>query len=240
MTAVRRTRQVLTLVIPAIALVRICKDTRSTELWVGDSHAVFLNNCWPVSSRLSRIDDQRFVWHLGPRLMYSIANNGFPLDVLLVARLIHWFGGSRNVALIFVFGEIDVRVHLADTQAQSRRSLKFLSEYAEQCRLLGQKLGATHVVVTVPVPPGDSFDDAPEFPRSGTLAERINAFRELRQALEAALSATGAEPKTVLLDCTEKLANPDGSLRADLTDDGCHVNKSGALLVRGGVQAILL
>lgn len=172
--------------------------------------------------------------------MWSIANKGFPPDVLLVARLVRLFGRSRHFSLMVAFGEIDVRVHLAGTQTRSHHGMKFVSEYVKQCQLLGQKLRATRVVVTVPFPPGDSFDDALGLPRAGTLAERIDAFRMLRQALAAAVDTTEAGPTTVLLDCTEKLADSVGSLRADLTDDGCHVNGGGARAVRESMQSLPL
>jgi hypothetical protein len=176
--------------------------------------------------------------------MWSIANKGFPPEVLLVARLIGRFGKSRRLSLIVVFGEIDVRVHLVnhlvDMQARSRPSMNFVSEYLKQCQLLAKTLLADRVLVAVPVPPGDSFNDPPNFPRSGTLAERIDAFLLLRDELAAAVDTTGAEPTTFLFDCTEELADSDGSLRADLTDDGCHVNHSGAEVVRVRMHALPL
>jgi hypothetical protein len=236
--AVRRTRQALELVAPALGLLRSCLSDSSTNLWIGDSHSVFLTRSWPVSSRLTKIEDHTFVWHAGPRLMWSIAHNGFPADVRLVAQLIRWFGGSRSLSLVVVFGEIDVRVHLAGTRRKSQRSMQFVSEYVTRCQHLGQKLCASRVFITVPVPPGDSFVETPGFPRSGTLAERINAFQNLRLALEAALHSTETEPTTVMLDFSEELADSDGSLRGDLTDDGCHVNDRGARLVGETLSAL--
>lgn len=236
-----RARQIVGLVAPATALLRSCRDGSVTDLWIGDSHAPFLNECWPVRSRsMTRIHDHEFVWHVGPRLMWSIANKGFPPEVRLVARLLHRFGTSRHRSLIVVFGEIDVRVHLVGAQARSGPSMSFVREYVDQCLLLARTMHADRVLVAVPVPPGDSFDDDPNFPRSGTLAERIGAFRLLRKALVAAVETAGAEPTTLLLDCTEELADSDGSLRIDLTDDGCHVNHSGAEVVRVCLQALPL
>lgn len=236
--AVRRMQQVLALVAPASALLRSCLDDSSKELWVGDSHVLFINECGPATSRLTRVDGHRFVWHVGPRLMWSIARNGFPPDVLFLARLIRMFGGSRNLSLVVVFGEIDVRAHLADAHASPLRDMRFVSDYLRQCQVLGQRLGARCVVLAVPVPPKDAFKDTPGFPRSGTLEERIDAFRFLQKALVAAVDSAEALPATVLLDCTEEIADSDGSLRADLTDDDCHVNNTGAEVVRACLREL--
>lgn len=172
--------------------------------------------------------------------MWSIGNNGFPPDVRLVSQLIRILGKTRHLSLMVVFGEIDVRAHLAGPCMQSRRSMNFARAYLMQCQNLGKLVRAQRVVITVPVPPGDSFEDAPEFPRSGVLSERIDAFCLLRRALTSAVDSSKGIPVTVLLDCTDEMADSDGSIRADLTDDGCHVNGTGARIVRAGLRALPL
>lgn len=236
-TALRRVRQFMALVVPTIALIRSCRNGKLVELWVGDSHAVFFNQCGPVSSRLTRIDDHRFVWHFGPRLMWTFADKGFPPDILLIARLIRRIGRSRHFSLIVILGEIDVRVHLAGSQNQSRRSMAFVSEYVKQCQLMGRMLGAGRVLIAIPVPPG-SLKGVSGYPRSGTLAERIDMFKILREALVVEVNATEAQPTTLLLDCTNQLSDCNGSLLDHLTDDGCHVNDIGAEIVRACFLAV--
>jgi hypothetical protein len=238
-TGVHRTKQAFAMSGPALMLLRSGMGARPTELWVGDSHVLFMNGRRPGGTRLTKISSRKFVWHVGPRLMWSIANTGFPPEVLLMAQLIRRFGGSRNLTLVVVFGEIDVRAHLAKRQARSRPGMKFVDEYLRQCQLLGKTLHAQRIVITVPVPPGDSLRDAPEFPRSGSLPERINAFRLLRAELEESVDTSGRESDVVLLDCTEEIADSQGSLRVDLTDDGCHVNDSGVSAIQASLKALL-
>jgi hypothetical protein len=169
--------------------------------------------------------------------MWTFADNGFPADILWAARLIRRIGRSRQFSLIVVTGEIDVRLHLAGSHNQSRRSMAFVSEYVKQCQLLGRELGAGRVLVAIPVPPGNP-KGVTGYPRSGTLAERIDTFKILREALVVEVNATKSEPTTLVLDCTDHLADGTGSLLDHLTDDGCHVNDIGAGIVRACFLAV--
>ncbi|MBU2695730.1 hypothetical protein [Pimelobacter sp. 30-1] len=208
------------------------------EIWVGDSHSVTFNTEHSPLPGILRTGERRWTWHLGPRVMFSIARDGFPPTLLRVARLIARVRGAREAEWYFSFGEIDIRCHLAPRLAQGG-DVGFVATYADRVHDLLGRLGADHGTLVVPVPPClDSYDHA-AFPVAGTPEERLAAHRSVRSALVVAVGAAPAHPQLRLLDLTDALAGPSGLMRDELTDDGCHTNAAGRDVVRRAVAALV-
>jgi hypothetical protein len=214
-------------------LVRIATRRPLERLWIGDSHATFVAGtrvrAFDVSS-----EHEGVVW-LGPRLMYSIARDGFPDP--LTPEL---DGVSLDLTLtpvVLVFGEIDCRVHLVERLAAGG-SLEFVSRYVVRAAELRARLGASDIVLLGPVPPSDKGESNPEFPKNGTLAERIAVSRLLERTLSEA-TASLRDRRVAAVPITSLLAGSEtGALARQLTDDGTHVNPLGADLIRGRLASV--
>jgi lysophospholipase L1-like esterase len=205
------------------------------EIWIGDSHASHLNiSDWPVPAQ-NKIIPGRYVRHLGPRLMFSVARDGFPPEIVRLARRLGRFGRGE-VVILLVVGEIDIRCHLAPRLAGTELALEFPATYVEHGLALGALAKANRLIFVVPVPPSDEVQDAEGFPVAGTLAQRLDAFSRVRAALHAAVDPSSA----LLLDATPGLADATGSLRSELSFDGCHVNEAGRVIVRSALDTLLL
>jgi hypothetical protein len=214
-------------------LVLLTAFGRPLELWVGDSHSSHLNNSdWPIPA-LRKVAKGRYVWHLGPRLMFSIARDDLPADVLRTARRMGRYGRPGVVRWIFVFGEIDIRCHLAPRLRAKDEPLGFPARYVEHAVNAATTAKARDIIITVPVPPSDDVQDAEGFPIAGTLAERLVAFTRMQAELTAAVAAP-----VLLLDVTDGLADHTGELRREMSFDGCHVNEVGRTVVRRRLDTI--
>ena len=216
-------------------LIRIATRRPLNRLWIGDSHATFVAGTrvrpFDVSS-----EHEGVVW-LGPRLMYSIAREGFPDP--LTPEL---DGVSLDLTLtpvVLVFGEIDCRVHLVERLAAGGR-LDFVSRYVARAAELRARVGASHIVLLCPVPPSDKGELDPEFPKNGTLAERIAVTQLLERTLSEATASLG-EPRVVVVPITGLLTGSEtGELAPQFTDDGTHVNPLGADLIRKQLDSATL
>lgn len=223
------------LLLDSANFVRSWQVWHECDLWIGDSHALFLSGLTPRpyhSPRIAPSVPSRFVWHIGPRLMWSIARKGFPRGVRRtcgLAGLAVRTHGRRSLTL--VFGEIDVRVHLG-TRVGWR---PFTSAFVLRGVELAERLRAQRLAVVSPVPPCDIGADNPNFPRVGSLAQRVDAHTRLSSAMRAWHGTTIGRVTVVVIDPACALAADDGSLHSDWTDDGCHTNPAGAALV----QAVL-
>jgi len=213
-------------------LVDIATQRPLKRLWIGDSHATFVAGTrvrpFDVSS-----EHEGVVW-LGPRLMYSIARDGFP-DPLTPE--LH--GVSLDLTLtpvVLVFGEIDCRVHLVERLAAGG-DLEFVPLFVERAAELRARVGAGQIVLLGPVPPSDKGERDPEFPKNGTLAERIAVTRLLERRLSEATASLG-DRRVTMVSITSFLAGSEnGELAGQLTDDGTHVNPLGAELIRGHLDS---
>lgn len=188
---------------------------------IGDSHAGFLtgHSLRPVSTSP---DCQLLTIWMGPKLMHSIAREGFRFSVRQrVALLVH-----RVTIIIFVFGEIDVRVHLAKRKQERTALQEWVAAYVERARSLAKTLNCSEIIFLAPPPPSDSGCDNAEFPRSGSLAERVAVRQQLTRNLIKAAEATG-DLKMSVFDVGPYLSSEAGVLASDLTDDGVHLNLKG-------------
>lgn len=203
------------------------------ELWIGDSHAVLLNADSFPFSRLGRIGHRRFVWHLGPRLMYSIARDGWPRPVRVVARILGRLPHPPAV-LLFSFGEIDVRCHLAPRLVEGTLDTGFVGRYVDRVDALRQETGIAEAIVIAPVPPSARVTDHVAFPVAGTIEERLTVHLAIRDALARAVVRPGLR----LADLTGDLADADGQLHPDYTDDGCHTNAAGRAVAQRALSPV--
>jgi hypothetical protein len=187
---------------------------------------------------LTHAPEGQLIWHLGPRLMYSMARDGFPLRVLRLSRLLRRISRPGSLLPVFVVGEIDVRCHLVP-RAGSAGLTDFVDDYVEHATRVAFALGARQLIICVPVPPSATCPANPQFPIEGSIGERVAVFDRLRDALADAVGRRAHyAPRPLLLDATDLLADDTGAFRAELTDDGCHTNAAGRLLVRQRVHAV--
>jgi len=221
------------------ALLVATRRTRPTELWFGDSHSIFLNKEY-ASGVLTRAPEGQLVWHLGPRLMHSIARNGFPPEVIRGVRLLGRISRPGSLVPFVVTGEIDVRCHLVPHSSDPGFDYGFVAAYVRTVRTLAEQLGARTAVVCVPPPPSVDCPKNPEFPIRGTIAERIAVFGDLREALTKAVADASGPPRVLLLDATDLLVDETGEFRRELTDDGCHTNVDGVREVRSRAHRLEL
>jgi hypothetical protein len=198
----------------AVALLR---PPRGTELWIGDSHAMSSIRS-VTNSMFMRAPGGRFVLRAGARLMFSLARDGFPPRVTRVARLVGAVGRRGTFVPVFSAGEIDVRAHLAEHLDDS---FEFVAAYVQRCVELADVLKAERLGILVPPPPVDAPVDEVWFPIVGTIEERVEAHRRVREAL---IEAVAAVPHAELLDATAALADEAGAMPVELTLDGSHAN----------------
>ena len=203
---------------------------RVRELWIGDSHAVLLNSPRFPFPVLAPVRDGQFAWHVGPLLLHSVAVRGFPAQVERTAGVISRLPASRRLTCVFVFGEIDVRCHLAP-RLEGGLDTAFVTRYVDRVISLMDRIGAPRAVIAVPTPPSDDVQDHVMFPVAGDLSQRIEAHSLVRQTLIDTLRDRD-DPRLDLLDLREVLADADGRLLSELTDDGCHTNDEGRTVVR--------
>jgi hypothetical protein len=212
---------------------------RVDEIWVGDSHAVHMNSPTMIAA-LRRLPDGRWVWHLGPRVMFSIAREGLPTAVLRVLRLIGKTRRAREIVWGFSFGEIDVRCHLVPRMKDPEAALEFVPIYLERLRRAATAAGARRALVLIPPPESDVYPEQIGFPVVGTLTERIEASHALRDAMIRAAKDLPTDGASIhLIDLTEAFSDERGAMREDLTYDGLHANDEGRTVMRRHVLEIL-
>jgi len=212
------------------ALAIAMRRRKPTELWLGDSHALCFNS--PISlAMFLRTPDGNFVVRFGPRLMYSLSQSGIPEKILRVARFVGRFGRPGSMVPIISAGEIDIRCHLPGREPD----FSFVKGYVDQVAAMFETTKAPRGYIVVPPPPNVDCPSVDLYPIKGTIDERIAAFRGMRAAL---IDAVEGHPKVALLDFTDVLGNPDGTMIASLSDDGCHTNPQGRRVVRARVEEL--
>lgn len=212
---------------------------RVDEVWIGDSHAVHVNSASMVTA-LKRLPDGRWIWHLGPRIMYSIAREGLPPAVLRVLGMIRHTRRARDIVWVFSFGEIDVRCHLAPRMDDPDKALAFVAPYLQQVHDAATRAGARRTLVLIPPPESDTYPEQAGFPVVGTLAERVKATLAMRDAMVRAAAELPHEGAAVILiDVTEEFSDERGAILEHLTYDGLHTNEAGRALIRSKVEQLL-
>lgn len=209
-----------------------------TELWIGDSHAQHYNR-GQTFARLFRGRDGQFVYHHGPRLMYSIATRGFDNQVLSFVRLVRRVSPPGRILLVLTAGEIDVRCHLVPQSSSPGFSFDFVDAYVARAIALADMAGAETMVLTMHPPVSPSAPDRREYPVRGSGEDRIAISEQLRREVHRAAASHGETHHILVLDATDELADASGALRPEVTDDEIHTNVAGIAVVRARLRELI-
>ena len=207
-------------------LILTLPSSKPRELWIGDSHAMSLNQTIS-NAMVMRGPEGSVVLRAGARLMHSLAHRGFPPYVLRAVALINRFGRGTYLPF-FVAGEIDVRTQMA---SRPDDDLDWVAAYVERCLGLLNEARAPRVWFIAPPPPAD-VQPAQAWvyaTLNGSVEERLAQFDRLRHALR---SAAESHPRGAYLDFTELMSDTTGALATDLTVDGCHSTAAVAVAIR--------
>jgi hypothetical protein len=217
----------------AIAIAR----GRVDQVWIGDSNAAFFGADGFPPLGVGSSTERRWVWHLGPRLMYSVARDGFKPEIHRMARRLSRLPHSGEVVWIFCFGEIDIRCHLAPRVAQGDR-LEFVGAYVARLQELVTDLRVPFGVCLFPQPPATRAFYHDSFPVKGSNEERLATHGVVRKRLLEEVAAAST-PRIVPLDATDELADGDGWFRSELHFDGVHANDAGREAVQAALRRVL-
>jgi len=199
---------------------------------IGDSHAY---NCFTPNTAIGcranvlvRAKDvspthvpyaYQFTHHLGSRTMHFAGRPG-----ALVTEATRC-GVKAGDAVVWVFGEIDVRCHIVRQQVEHGRTSgdvigTLASDYIAGIVEVQRAIKLTHSVVFAPVPPLDNpgYTSA-DFPVFRSIAERIEASRQLRAILSTLCDRHGI----TFLDVSAHYESARGDLRWELSDHFCHI-----------------
>jgi len=200
---------------------------------IGDSHSLF---CFTprasIGCRSDILVDVRelgpvrvpfrwqFTHHRGAITMYRIGRDAGELGAASLAEI----DVRDGDALVFVFGEIDVRCHVMQQHARQGRSVEEIVErladaYIGRLAEVAARVPHSLIGVSGVIPPFDPPNYGPANPPIvGTLAERVVVARLLNETLERRAAAAGF----LYFDAMNELAGPDGSLPVDRSDLFCH------------------
>lgn len=229
----RRTRDFLLSATSLLSLLAALLAGRVREVWVGDSHTVCFNRSF-VTANVLRGGRGVYVFHIGSRLMFSVARQGeYPRWtrrlVTLTARL-----ARRPIPMFFCLGEIDVRCHLAKHGGPGSWDFGFVQSYVSLAVEFARSHGFAPIGFVAPPPPCLDHLSIGALPVVGDFQTRTAAFDGLRAALAAAVAESDGNVR--FIDATDVINDPVTGIRADLTDDQCHVNAAGRRLVRDVVD----
>jgi hypothetical protein len=161
----------------------------------------------------------QFTHHLGSRTMHFAGRPG-----ALVTEATRC-GVKAGDAVVWVFGEIDVRCHIVRQQADHGRTSDdvigtLATDYIDGILEVQRVLELTRSVVFAPIPPLDNPGYTSEdFPVFGSIAERIEASRQLRATLSTLCDRHGI----LFLDVSAHYESARGDLRWELSDHFCHI-----------------
>lgn len=155
---------------------------------------------------------------LGPITMHRVGR-----DDLAFLNLVN-LSVQNGQAVVFAFGEIDVRCHIGRQRDLYFRPLEnvldeLVSNYIYT--ILLNRMFYTDlicIVYSVTPPTENGFD--PSSPYYGTLEDRINITKQLNARLEYACRCFGL----LFLDVYNDYSTPEGSLIPVLSDSGVHIN----------------
>ena len=209
------------------------------EVWVGDSNAVFSGSDRFPPLGIGSTEPRQWVWSLGPRLMFSVARDGYPPAMHRLLRVLRRVRANRNVLWVFSAGEIDLRCHLVP-RLREGTELGFVKPYIDQVKSLVAEFDAPHAAVAIPVPPAVDITDTDGFPVVGTIEERLDAHRLMRkQMLDETGPASGSTGAVIhAVDATDRLSDEHGHYRPEVTGDGVHPNDIGRAEIRAAVAEL--
>ncbi|MGE0449063.1 MAG: hypothetical protein AB7Q29_05700 [Vicinamibacterales bacterium] len=161
----------------------------------------------------------QFSHHLGSRTMHFA---GRPGALPAVAREC---GVKSGDAVVWVFGEIDVRSHILRQRNERGRALEevigtLARDYVNGILDVHAAHERLRSVVFTPIPPLDNPGySSVDLPVHGTIEERIDATRRLGSALAELCERHGL----LFLDVSAHYESPRGDLRWELSDYFCHI-----------------
>ncbi len=194
-------------------------------IWIGDSHTHFFSRNGQRIRHFSFADNGQLVVWLGPKLLYTISNKGFNLS-LLTKTILKLAG--REKQFIISLGEIDCRVHFVP-KSLGKGALEFdriVANYKNSVLDFLEMFQGVRALVLTPIPPSDFGVDNPLFPRTGLIAERIQATRLITDSLVAASSGVFS-----VVNISQVLSDEIGAIDPRYSSDGVHVNRLGAKVV---------
>lgn len=191
-------------------------ERRKDVIVFGDSHS---------KACFSRILRCRVQW-LGPVTMHRVGRDG--MAFLDIRR----HGVRPTDTTVFVFGEIDVRVHVARQRDERGRPVE-----AEVDRLARAYVAAVaanraasphaRTLVAAAIPPSDTLSTAQKYPIYGPLSERVDITRRLNAAVREHAAGAGIG----FLDLYTPFAGPDGSLDIKYSDYDHHIHEDLQIIV---------
>lgn len=194
---------------------------------IGDSHVL---NCFTPSRAIGcrpnvlvRTGDvsaipipytHQFSHHLGSRTMHHGGQSGALLNAA------DQCGVKHGDAVVWVFGEIDVRCHIIRQHRQEGRQLDevidlLTRDYVRGILEVRSRYERSRHVVFAPIPPLDNPNyTSADLPVFGSIAERVAVTRQVRHALAALCARHGL----VYLEAPATFETPQGDLQWDLSD----------------------
>lgn len=208
------------------------------QVVLGDSNAAYAGSDRLPPLGIGSTRDRIWVWHLGPRLMYSISQGNLKPSVRRVLRLVGRLPRNRDVVWMFQFGEIDVRCHLAP-RVQAGDQLDFVGPFLARLQDLVRDLRVPFGVYMMPVPVPTIDYDHELFPVLGTKEDRRGAHAVLRERVLKEAAALDTDPPIHVLDLTDELSDEDGWYDTDLHLDGVHFNDAGREVIQTHLARLL-
>lgn len=208
----------------------------------GDSHASF---CFSNQGHLQEIErsffsykhdntiyEVPFVIHwLGPRTMYRVGRDG-----LFGLNIVH-YGVQEGDVVVFIFGEIDVRVHIGRQCEDKGRDLdeivdtltsRYIHTLVQNKNLYNNII---FVLASVIPPAPNRVSDTREYPVYGEVQDRVLIAKKLNANLKALAFKNGF----LFLDIYSLYADEDGILRAELSDGHVHIGMQYNYLVKNAL-----
>jgi hypothetical protein len=215
---------------------------------IGDSHvyncftpnaAIGCRNHVLVSERDVAPTPTRYAYqfshHLGGRTMHHA---GAPGELLAVARDCAVRDGD---AVVWVFGEIDVRCHILKQHVEQQRALDEVIEtlaraYIRSVLEVARFYPATTHVVFAPIPPLDNPNySSATLPVFGSIEERVAATRQVRDVLRGLCERHALR----YLEAPKVFETERGDLRWELSDQFCHIARADQGPVLDALYALL-
>ncbi|MBX9737280.1 MAG: hypothetical protein K2X32_10175 [Phycisphaerales bacterium] len=203
---------------------------------LGDSHSsIFtgLHGVAPVFPRQSPGALPSFrTCHLGPYLAHSVATPGHPVR-RLISRALR--PAAPRDRVLFVFGEIDCRCHLARRATSARTIEAAAADVAERYIHAVRELSPNRQTAVLCVPPATiaKLSDA-RFPTAGSFDQRSKAADSFNRVLRRVGRKLGIQ----VFGPFRPLATPDGEPRPQYFADGVHADpRALPLFARAMVRA---
>ena len=159
------------------------------------------------------------IHHLGPRTMHRFGRD--KLGCLDIRR----YGVRNGDTVIYVFGEIDVRSHIGKQRDRHRRNLtdvieSLIAEYIKAISENRKNYNRLTSIVSAAISPTDGGGNNSQYPRYGTIQDRVAINNLLNKQLLKACQTHGI----LFLDFRRPYTTAQGTLRQDRADNSVHIH----------------